>query len=302
MAIVGFDFGQKEQQSGTTETQRSFVDPLQQSFLAQLFPAAANLAFGQQPAISLAANELQPGLLTAGQQFIEGLQTGAGGPAAGTQSAIQGLLGIGQAGGGLPGNQLISGAGASAQALLGVNPGLAPAISFLQDMIQNNLQATAGTIAGQATLGGSTGGSRQALATGLASQEATRQFAGGAAGLISQDFAARQQLAPQLVGQQIQAGALLNQGALGLTANQLQAFESAGGLATDAQTGQTAAAAVGIPALQGIFDLGLAPFAAEFNPLLALASILGTPSTVIGEGQRDSFGRTDEISGGLSFG
>lgn len=302
MALVGFDFGQSEQQSGTTQTQRSFVDPTQAGFLQQLFPAAANLAFGQLPGIQLAANELGAGLLTSGQQFVQGLQGAAAGLPAGLTASIGGLLDIGGGGGVLPGNQLISGAAQSAQGLLGVNPGLAPSISFLQDMIQNNLAATSGTIAGQATLGGSTGGSRQALATGLAAQESTRQFAGGAAALISQEFAGRQALAPQLVGQQLFAGQLLNQGALGQTAQQLQAFEAAGGLAAQGQAGQTQAAGVGIAGLPGIFDLGIAPFNAAFNPLLALSSILGTPATIVSEGRLDSFGRTDEQSFGLDFG
>ena len=297
----GLSFSQSESQSGSQASSSQFVDPLQQGFLADLFGQASTLANQQLAPISQAAAGLSEGLLTGGQQFIQGLQSSASGLGTGVGASIGGLLGIGGQQGGQPGDALIQGAGATAQGLLAQNPALAQQTSLLQDLIQNNLQATAGTIAGQATLQGSTGGSRQALATGLAGQEAQRQFGQGATALLSQDFAGRQALAPQLVGQQIQAGGLLNQGNLQQTQNQLAAFQGAGGLGNQAQAGQVGAAGVGLQSLGGLFDLGLGQFSAEFQPLLNLAQILG-PATVLGESQSSSFGRSDSTSFGIGFG
>ena len=151
----------------------------------------------------------------------------------------------------------------------------------------------------QSPLQGATGGSRQALATGLAGQEAQRQFGQGATQLLAQDFAGRQQLAPQLVGQQLQAGALLNQGNLQQSQQALSAFQAAAGAGTTAAFGQTGAAQTGLGALGGLFDLGLGQFGAEFQPLLNLAQILG-PATVLSLDK--SFGRAEETSFGLDFG
>lgn len=291
MALFGF--GTKSSFETSQATASTFTDPATSPFFQALFGASTGLAGQQLPAISEAANALAPGLLTSGQSFIEGLQGGAGGLGQGVGQSIAGLLDFGGAGG-LPGNQLIQGAGASAQALLGPNPALGPQISILQDIIQNNLQATAGTIAGQATLQGATGGSRQALATGLAGQEAQRQFAAGASSLLSQDFASRQALAPQLVGQQIQAGLALNQGALGQTQQQLAALTGAGNLGVQSVFGQTGAAGTGLGQLGGLFDLGLAPFGAEFSPLVTLAQIFGQP-TVLSRQQATSRAGSSEF-------
>ena len=296
---MAFGFGSSSSKQESQGTSRTFVDPLQQPFLQNLFGGAQTLANQQQGPISLAANELGAGLLTSGQQFIQGLQSGASSLGTGVGASIGGLLGIGQGGQQLPGNELIGGAAQSAQGLLQQNPALLGQTSLLQDLIQQNLTATAGTIAGQATLGGSTGGSRQALATGLAGEEAQRQFAQGATQLISDDFRQRQGLASQLVGQQIQAGGLLNQGALGQTQQQLQAFGQAGQLGNQAQAGQTGAAAVGLGGLPSVFDLGLAPFGAEFQPLLNLAQIIGRP-TVLSESQQTSSGSSSSFNVGFS--
>lgn len=84
----------------------------------------------------------------------------------------------------------------------GPNPGLQGQINALDAAIEQNLRSNLGAIGGQATLGGVTGGSRQALASGLAAQEASRQFAAGASDLVSQDFAQRTQLAGVLAQEQ----------------------------------------------------------------------------------------------------
>ena len=260
VGAIGGGKGSQEQRSQSTS--ESFINPFQVPFLQDLFGQASQLSGQQLGPIQAQANQLSQGLLTSGQQFVSGLQGQAGGLGAGVGSAIGGLLNFG-------------GPGGAAEQLLGPNPALGGQIDALQSAIQQNLAATAGTIGGQATLQGGTGGSRQALATGLAGQEAQRQFAGGAANLLSQDFAARQALAPQLVGLQQQALGAAGQLGLGSASNQINA------------------AGQGLGQLSNLFNLGLAPFQAAFSPLLNLAQILGPP-TVLQSSQQTSQGQSQQ--------
>ena len=245
--------------------QQSFVDPQQVPFFQSLFQQASGLANQQLGPIAQQGNALSQNLLTSGQQFISGLQGQASGLGAGVGQAVSGLLNFGQAG---------------AQPA-GVNPGVQGQISALQDAIQANLAATGGTIAGQATLQGQTGGSRQALATGVAAGEAQRQFAGGASALISQDF--RQQQATGLAQSQ----------------QRLQALQAAGQLGTAGAAAQAGAGQAGLGALGGLFDLGLGGFGAAFSPLSQLAQILG-PATVLSTSQASA--RSQQTSQGQGSG
>lgn len=246
----------------------SFLAPFQVPFLQSLQGQASQLATqnaapAQQFASNLTFNELLP----QARQFLGGLQdTASGRFGQGLQQSIRGL-------------QDFAGSSEVSDALLQQNPGLPGSLDALSQAIQNNLQATTGTIAGQAGLQGAFGGSRQALATGLAAEEANRNFAQGASQLISQDFAGRQALAPQIMQQQVQA--LQGAGQLGLGANQLQA---------QAQLG-------GVPALQGGLQLGMAPFSAGFGPLLQAAGII-QPIT-LSQQQSTSRGKGDAFSVGL---
>lgn len=295
-----FGFGASESSSRNEASASQQIDPTQLGFLANLWASASGLANRSLGPVTLQANQLGGGLLTSGQRFIEGLSGAAGGLGAGVNSAIGGLLGFG--GASTPGNALIQSAGAGAGGLLsGPNPGLQAQTSVLSDMIQANLAATQGTIASQATLGGATGGSRQALATGLAAQEAQRQFGAGASNLVSQDFAARQALAPQLLGTQLAAGQALNAGPLQQSALQLQALQSAGSLGNAGRAGQIGAGTAGLGGLGGLFDLGMGTSMAGFQPLLALASILGGP-TVLSESESSGESSSSAFRFGLGAG
>lgn len=260
--------GKSESQQRSQASSESFISPQQVPFLEGLFGQAADLAGQQLGPIQATANQLGESLLTSGQQFVSGLQGAAGGVGPGVEQAISGLLNFG-------------GPGGPAEQLLGPSPGLPGQISSLSAAIQQNLAATTGTIAGQSSLvAGGQGGSRQALATGLAGQEAERQFGAGASQLFAEDFARRQQLAPQLLGLQ------------------QQALTSAGGLGIGALAERTQAAGTGLGSLSQLFNLGLAPFQSAFSPLLNLAQIIG-PATVLQTSQ--STGRTDSSSTDLSF-
>ena len=267
--------GKNKQKSSSTSSQesfgQSFVAGFQQPFLRNLFGQASTVAANQLG--SPLAGQLSQRLGAQGQGFqdILGAVSRSFAPGVGGEGgAIQGLLNFARGGGPI-------------ESLLGESPGLSGSIDSLQAAIQQNLAATAGTIGSQATLQGSTGGSRQALATGLAGQEAQRQFAGGAAGLIGQDFAARQQLAPQILAQQ--AGA----------------FQAAGALGLQQRASQVGAAQTGLGSLGALFNLGLAPNQAAFGPLEQLAQILG-PAITLSQQTSSGTGQQSGKGSGFSFG
>ena len=248
------------QDSRSQSTSESFLAPFQVPLLSALQNQTLGLAQRQVGQIGPQARQLGGQLSAAGGQFLGGLQGAAQGRLGpGVGQAIGGLLNLGgsdigqqlqamlgqgiggqgaldalaggsgadlastgaQLGGQLAGTQQLQGIGGAAEQLLGQNPGLQGQISALDAAIQENLRSTAGTIAGQATLGGSTGGSRQALATGIAGAESARQFGQGASSLVSQDFAARQALAPGILQAQLGAAQSLQGGDLAQRQQQL---------------------------------------------------------------------------------
>lgn len=107
---------------------------------------------------------------------------------------------------------------------------------------------------------GALGGSRQGVAEGLAAQGLGRSFASGVTDIYGQD--AERGLAASTAG----AG-LLNQANLG-----------------------------GLSSLEGLYSLGLSPFASAFQPLLLQNSIVGAP-TVLGSGKSTAF----NFSGGVEL-
>ncbi len=278
--------------SGQTQA-NTFIDPRTAGFDLQLRQNANRLVPQSQ---KLILDQIMSGLGTnlsgAGNDILGGL-TQAGAASGGGIGAALGGLGAFAAQGpqALLGQGMITQAGQGAQQLLGQNPALQGQIDSLSAFLQQNLAATAGTIGGQATLAGGTGGSRQALATGLAAQESERQFGAGASALLSQDFASRQALAPQLLNTQLQAGQALQGGNLTQLQQQL---DSLGSLGT---TGGIAAGAgaSALEQLQPLFDLGLAPSMAGFLPLLLGRQVQGTPEVL-------SSSQSQQESGGFDFG
>ena len=265
MSISG---GKSEDRSRSQQ----FVDPNQVPFLQNLRTEAQFLGREQSRTIGGVAEQLQGRLGGIGDQLLGGLaeQSGMFGP--GVEQA-QGLLaGI-----------------ASGEGQFGINQLLAPGqqlqgqLDFLDQNIQRNLASALFTLGGQATLQGQTGGDRQAFFSSQAAGDAQRAFAGGASNLLSADIAARRQLSGVAAGQQL--GAAQSLGQLGLGQQQL-----GGQLAT-----------AGLNQLGGLFNLGLAPFQAEFQPFLNVADILGPP-TVVGSaaarGNQSSFGIGFGNSGG----
>ena len=110
---------------------------------------------------------------------------------------------------------------------------------------------------------GGLGGGRQGVAQGVAAGEALRAFTGGATDIMAN---AQQQRLSGLLG--------ASQGALG-----------------------------GVSSLGGLFSLAQAPFAAQFSPLLSLASIVGSP-TVLSERQAQARAETTSRTetGGFNVG
>ena len=327
---------------------RQFVDPSQVPFLSALRGAGSNLAFGQLGQIGGVANQLSGQLGGIGGELLGGLQSGAQAFAPGAETAISSLLGFtqghdaqalrGAAGGPLagaaelqgiaggggfqPGQFGPGGAGLDFQSLLEPGGALPGQIDALDVALQRNLASTLGTLGGQATLAGQTGGDRQAFLSSEAAGRSQEAFGAGASQLLAGDLAQRRQLGgvaaglelgqrgqnilAQIAGgaqglqgqqQQIQAAQALQGGALGqqgqnigaLTAllqGGLQGAQGAGALGLGQQQQQFGAAQAGLGSLGDLFNLGLAPFGAEFGPLQQLAQLLGGP-TVLGQ----SFGQ-----------
>lgn len=360
----GFSSNRSRSSSENLSVGSSFIDPGQRQFFNQLFQGTQDLVGQQAGQIGGAAGQLSSQLFGQGQGFLGQLQgqqaqgvgqqigqlsqfsqnplfqslqaqfQGGGGPG---NEQLQQLAQGGSGGGQLAGSQqlqnLAGGSSNVTDALLQQNPALQGQLREFNMALQENLRATSGTIAGQATLGGATGGSRQALATGLAGAETSRQFGQGAQDLFAADLAQRQGLAAQFRGQdqqaQLAAAGQLQQGDLaqrGLNLagqqNQLGAiqglqqnaqFNAAGisdllaqSLQGQAQAGQLgiaqgglqgAASQVGLGSLNNLFNLGMSPFAAQFSPFLAAASIFGDPTVVSSDLSRSTSTSTGRGSG-----
>lgn len=258
---------------GKSESQqfsRQFVDPAQVPFLENLRLGAQNLAVAQSRRIGGVADQLSGRLGGIGDQLLGGLvqQSGLFGPGVGQAQELLGGIATGEGQFGI-------------QQLLAPGEQLQGQLNFLDENIQRNLRTTLGTLGGQATLAGQTGGDRQAFFSSQAAGEAQRQFAGQAANITAADLAARRQLSGVVAGQQLGAAGAL--GGLGIAQQDL--------------SGQFATA--GLNQLQPLFNLGLSPFEAEFAPLLNLSQIIGPP-VVLREAQARM--TSEEAAVGFNFG
>ena len=240
--------GSKSRSSSQSQSSsRSFVDPQQQPFLSNLRSQAQSLQQSQQAPLGQAAFDLGGQLSQTGQQGITNIGN------------IQQALG-----GELPG----FGASADAQQALrqqafGENPELQNQINLLgQDIGQTFTQQILPGIQSEAIGVGQLGGGREGVAQGLGIQSALGEFQRGASTLRSDD-----------INRQLAAAGQLGQLGLG------QQQQTAGQLG---QAGQLNLGA--IDSLQGLFNLGLSPFAAEFGALNNLAGIIGQP-TLLQEAQ-----------------
>ena len=278
--------------SSSSSQGSTFVDPQQAPFLDQLRSGAQNLQQSLQGPIQ-GLFDVAGNLQQQGQQFtqgiqdvqgqltnIPGLQQFAGQGAAGFQQGLAGLQS--QVSGQTPALQQL-------QRIAGGNdPALQNQIGQLGTDITRQFEQLLPSITNQAVGGGQLGGGRQGVAQGLLGQSSLDAFQRGATDLRFQDLNRQLGAAGQLGGLQGQAagqlGQIGGQGALG--AGQLQ------------QAGQLGAGQLGLGGLgqlQGQFNLGLSPFAAQFGPLQSLASILGPPTvlsqqTSTGQGKGFDFG------------
>ena len=129
----------------------------------------------------------------------------------------------------------------------------------------------AGGLGSNFALGGTLGGGRQQVQEGIATQGAIDAFARESAGLRGEDAAQRQRL--------------------GLDrATSLSQLQGQGQIA-------------GLDNLQGLFNLGISPFGAEFGPLEALSGIIGDPTLLreeFGQGTTAATGTTGLDIGGTA--
>lgn len=118
-------------------------------------------------------------------------------------------------------------------------------IQGIQNVLNRNLQENLlPSIGGSFVSSAGTAGSRRGIAEGLALR-GTQETLGNLAGQIQAQDLARQQSAAQ-----------------------------------SADAARLSGAQTGLGALQGLQNIGLAPFAAQLAPLLALASVIGQPTVL----------------------
>ncbi len=251
---------------------------------------------------------------TQGQQALAG-QTGQQG------TFGQGLLGR-QALGRDPAGQALQ------QQAFGQNPQLQSQIGQLgQDITRQFEQGLLPGIQSQAVGAGGLGGGRQGVAQGIGLQASLDAFSRGAGQLRSDDIGRQLQAAQALggltgqaagqlgglqqqgIGQQIQAGGLLGGLEQGQFGQQIGALQGAGQLGLGQQgqglAGQLGAGQLqlgGLESLQGLFNLGLSPFQAEFQPLQNLAGLLGISAPTVGQSQSTGTSKSSSFNFGLSAG
>jgi hypothetical protein len=332
MSSFGKSRSKSSSQSQSTSSSGTFIDPNQAPFLDFLRQQGQDVAAGQIPAIGSVADQLSGRLGGIGGDLLGGIQGQAGAFGPGVGQGIGQLLGLGSsplfgqaagaAGGALPGQDTlgaIAGGGGGGlldfQQLLEPGAQLGGQLSALDQAIQRNLSSSLGTLGGSATLAGQSGGDREAFFASELGGEAGRSFASGASNLLASDLASRRQLggvASQLAlgqqgnqlgaGQALQAGGIAQGGLLqSLLGIQAGAAQGAGGLGLGQQGVNVQAGLGGIDSLGGLFNLGLAPFGAQFSPLQSLASILGDP-TVLGASQGQSTASSKGKSSAVSVG
>lgn len=254
-------FGSSKSKSSSQQQSRTFVDPQQAPFLQNLRAGATQLAQQQLPQVSQVGRQLGGELLGAGGQALGNLQ--------GIQGQLQGPLrgqrAVGQA------------ASALQQQAFGQNPQLGEQIGQLGlDIGRQFSQQILPGIQSEAIGFGQLGGGREGVAQGLGIQASQDAFQRGATDLRSADIQRRLEA----------AGAL---GGLGLSQQdiQSQALQAAGGLNIG-----------GLGELGNLFNLGLAPFAAEFGPLQQLAGIIGDP-TILSKSTGTSTGKASGFDVGI---
>ena len=298
----------------------SFIDPLTQQFRGQLFGAGANLAGQQLGGISDVAGQLGGALLGQGLGGLNQLSQftqGAGGQQAGfgqAQQAGQNLLGA-QTQGGLGqaalGRQAL-GFDPASQALqqqaFGQNPALESQIGQLgSDITRQFQQGLLPGIQSAAVGAGQLGGGRQGVAQGIGIQSALDAFSRGATDLRGQDINRQLQAAQALGG--LTGGAAQSLGGLQQQGfgQQIGANQAAGQLGLGQQqqglAGQLGGGQLqlgGLESLQGLFNLGLSPFQAEFQPLQNLAGLLGIQAPTVSQSTGSS--KSSSFSFGASVG
>jgi len=246
-------FGKSSSNQSSASAGQSYVWNQQVPFLTSLYQRASELGFGQQGQI----NQMMPGfsgpLMGAGQQALGGLGRGL---------ADSGFIG---AGGRALGDQRFLNTLAE-RSQIG-NPFAQQQIGqFGEDIGRFYREQLLPGIGAQSQMAGQLGGSRQGIAQGLAAQGVTQQFARGATQILNDS-----------AGQALQAAQAGMSGQLG----QGMGLAQVGGIGNQAGQGL-------INSLAPLFNLGLAPYAAEFAPLMTLAGILGSPTVLSSQQSRGS--------------
>ncbi len=263
--------------SSSSSQGSTFVDPQQQGFLQSLRTGAEGLQQSLQGPIS-GLFDLGANLQGQGQNFINQIP--------GLQELLTNIPGAGQFGqeGGAAFGQGLQNLGDQAQGntpalqnLLRIAGGNDPAVQGSIDQLGNDISRTFGQllpqITNQAVGGGQLGGGRQGVAEGLLGQSSIDAFQRGATDIRLGDL-------DRQLGASGTLGGLQGQAATGQANLGGQGFLGAGGLQQAGAAGAGQLGQIGLNALPGQFNLGLAPFSAQFGPLQALSEIIGRPTVL----------------------
>lgn len=268
-------------ESKNKSQQTSFVDPAQQPYLDYLRSSAQG-AFGGMPSY-------QP-LFQQGAQSAQNVNQLAGGftdPMQYLQGSIGGLQNFDAS------NPYAQQLGQMAGNLQGNSSAIEPVIGTLGEDINRQLQRMLGGAGGVNTasaLGGTLGGGRNQVSTGLAQEAALQQFGQQAGQLRLADYQQRQQLAQQALGQ---AGGLYGQG----VGQRLGAMGVAGDLQGQA-LGSQLQQGLGAGTLYGQGQaLAMSPFTGQLGLYEQLARILGQGGTVLGQGTSKGSSNAYSMSG-----
>ena len=244
--------GKNQSRGSSTATGRSFVDPAQAGYLADLYGRGAGLTAAQMAQVGPWAQGAASDLYGYGRALLPG-QFGSPGAAA----ARAGLMGRG-----------VTAPRIALQEAADLDPYLQAVGGDIVRQLQRQLGGAGGIGTGYG-VAGTAGGGREQVERGLAQEAALNAFAQQSAAMRLADLEQRRGLA----GQQ----ALLEQGA---TAQDLQRLQMAGQLGLGESQADLAGRALGLQSLAPLMNLGLSGYSAAWAPLMAYRDILGPAVTL----------------------
>ncbi len=271
-------FSKSDSESTQQATNRSFVFPEQVQPLQNLYGRATSVA-NSQSGIGNEARRASGPLISGGNQFLDSLLnvTGSGNNQDITSSLINNPFDF-------EGSDFFANLQNLANPI--ADPFLQDQIDLLGEDIATQVNRILPGVDSEFIDSGTAGGSRNQIERALTNEAGLREFSRGASSLRSDALSRALDANRAGIGAELSAADLNRSTAL-----------SAGDLSNRSGATTIAAAQTGLNSLDNLLALNLAPYGAQFSPLLNLATILGNP-TVLSEGQ--STGQSESSSFGFN--